>query len=135
MKDLNLYPFPAWLTPQVPATNINAVSYEEMIRQFITKLNEVIQRCNDVQEFSEEVKRILDDMNAHIRQITTTILAGWLEDGTLKDILEDVSLEYFEALGTILYNTLRDSQISYDKDNERLYLSLIEFSEGFTPDE
>lgn len=135
MKDLNLYPFPAWLTPQVPATNINAVSYEEMIRQFITKLNEVIERCNDVQAFSEEVKKILDDMNAHIRQITTTILAGWLEDGTLKDILEDVSLEYFEALGTILYNTLRDSQISYDKKNERLYLSLIEFAGGFVPED
>lgn len=135
MKDLSLYPFPAWLTPQVPATNINAVSYEEMIRQFITKLNEVIERCNDVQAFSEEVKKILDDMNAHIRQITTTILAGWLEDGTLKDILEDVSLEYFEALGTILYNTLRDSQISYDKENERIYLSLIEFADGFVPEE
>lgn len=129
MKDLNLYPFPAWLTPQVPATNINAVSYEEMIRQFIYKLNEVIKRCNDVQAFSEEVKKILDDMNSHIKQIATEILTKWYEDGTLKDILEDVSLEYFESLGTILYNTLRTSQMSYDKENERLYLSLIEFVE------
>lgn len=130
MKDLNLYPFPAWLTPQVPATNINAVSYEEMIRQFITKLNEVIERCNDVQAFSEEVKKILDDMNAHIRQITLDILSEWYEDGTLKNLLEEVSLEYFEALGNILYGILNNAQLSYNKDEQKLYLSLLDFQES-----
>lgn len=129
MKNLDLYPFPAWLTPQVPATNINAVSYEEMIRQFIYKLNEVIKRCNDVQEFSEEVKKILDDMNSHIQQIATDILTKWYKDGTLKEILEDVSLEYFEGLGDAIYSLLRESQISYDKGNEKLYLSLIDFEQ------
>lgn len=129
MKDLNLYPFPAWLTPQVPATNINAISYEEMIRQFIYKLNEAIKRCNDVQEFSEEVKKILDDMNSHIQQIATDIITKWYEDGTLKEILENVSHVYFEGLGDAIYSLLRESQISYDKENEKLYLSLIDFEQ------
>ena len=129
MKDLNLYPFPAWLTPQVPATNINAVSYEEMIRQFITKLNEVIKRCNNVQKFSEEVKKLLDDMNLHITQIATEILTKWYEDGTLKEIIEDVSHVYFEGLSDAIYSLLREAQISYDKENEKLYLSLIDFEQ------
>lgn len=129
MQRLNLYPFPAWLSPQIPATTFNAISYEEMIRQFIYKLNEVIERCNDVQEFSEEVKRILDDMNAHIQQITTDILTQWYEDGTLQDILEDVSSEFFETLAQSIYQILSRAQLAYEDENDeherRIYMDLL----------
>lgn len=131
MQNLNLYPFPAWLTPQIPATTFSAISYEEMIRQFIYKLNEVIERCNDVQEFSEEVKKILDDMNAHIQQITTDILTKWYEDGTLQNILQNVSSEFFENLAQSIYQILSKAQLVYeiDENEERtIYMNLLSFT-------
>ena len=127
MQELNLYPFPAWLTPQIPATVFNAVSYEEMIRQFIYKLNEVVKRCNDVQQFSEEVKKILDDMNAHIQKITTDILTEWYENGTLEEILENVSREYFDNLSQSVYQLLARAQLMYAEESRSLYLDLLEY--------
>lgn len=128
MQNLNLYPFPAWLSPQIPATTFNAISYEEMIRQFIYKLNEVVKRCNDVQEFSEEVKRILDDMNAHIQEITTDILTEWYENGKLQEILQNVSSEFFENLAQNIYHILDKAQLIYeiDENEERtIYMNLL----------
>lgn len=131
MQNLNLYPCPAWLSPQIPATTFNAISYEEMIRQFIYKLNEVVKRCNDVQEFSEEVKKILDDMNAHIQEITTDILTEWYEDGKLQEILQNVSSEFFENLAQNIYHILDKAQLIYeiDENEERtINMNLLAFS-------
>lgn len=131
MQNLNLYPFPSWLSPQIPATTFNAISYEEMIRQFIYKLNEVVKRCNDVQEFSAEVKKILDDMNAHIQEITTDILTEWYDNGNLQDILQNVSSEFFENLAQNIYQILDKAQLIYeiDENEERtINMNLLAFS-------
>lgn len=127
MIPINLYPFPAWLTPQIPATTANAISYEEMIRQFIYKLNEVIKRCNSVQEFSEEVKKELDEFNKHVVEVTTSVLTEMYENGQLEEILQNVSTDYFDNLRNQLLNILNDSQLSYDEENEKIYISLLDF--------
>lgn len=124
MQNLPLYPAPAWLVPQIPATTFNAISYEEMIRQFVFKLNEVIKRCNDVQEFNEEVKALLEEFNKHVNEKVTEILTEMYENGTLKDILKEVSLEYFEALGTQIYNILDRATLRYAEESETIYIDL-----------
>lgn len=130
MQNLPLYPVPLCLTPQIPAITFNAVSYEEMIRQFVYKLNQVIKYCNDVQEFSESVKKLLEEFNKTLSDKVTEILTEWYNNGKLQDILENVSSEFFEELSAELYQILNSAQLSYDESEREIYMDLYAFRES-----
>lgn len=130
MQNLPLYPMPLWLTPQIPATTFNAISYEEMIRQFVYKLNQVIKYCNDVQEFSESVKKLLEEFNKTLSDKVTENLTEWYNNGKLQDILENVSSDFFEQLSTELYQILNSAQLSYAESEREIYMDLYAFRES-----
>ena len=129
MNPLSLYPPPMWLTPQIPASQFNALSYEEMLRQFVYKLNEVIKYCNDVQKFSEEVRALLEEFNKHVNEKVVEILTQWYEDGTLQEILQNVSAEYFQyyeqQLATFKLELKENSFLKYNPNDESITLSLF----------
>lgn len=136
---LALYPFPAFLTPQIPTATLNALSYEQMLRQFIFKLNEVIKCCNSVQEFSESVKALLDEFNKNVSEKVTEILAEMYENGQLEIILQEVTASYFshydEELSAIkltqtnilgrLNTMVNDSYLKYQPSTGMVTLQIV----------
>ena len=111
-----------WLTPETPASTINAISYEELLRRFLYKVNELVKEVNSVEEFMQAVKKELDEFNEHVKEVTTAEIQRLYENGDLQNILQDVSDEYFEALRTELYNIINNIHQSYDRENRSIIL-------------
>ena len=111
-----------WLTPETPASTINAISYEELLRRFLYKVNELVKEVNSVEEFMQAVKKELDEFNEHVKEVTTAEIQRLYENGDLQNILQDVSDEYFEALRTELYNIINNIHQSYDRQNRSIIL-------------
>ena len=102
LTPLTPFPFPAFLSPQIPASTINALSYEQLIRQFLYKLNEVVERCNSVQEFSEEVRKELAEFNEVVDEKVLQEITRLYENGDLEEILARVSASYFAQYEELL---------------------------------
>ena len=111
-----------WLTPETPASTINAISYEELLRRFLYKVNEFVKEVNSVEEFMQAVKKELDEFNEHVKEVTTAEIQRLYENGDLQNILQDVSDEYFEALRTELYNIINNIHQSYDRETRSIIL-------------
>ena len=111
-----------WLTPETPASTINAISYEELLRRFLYKVNELVKEVNSVEEFMQAVKKELDEFNEHVKEVTTAEIQRLYENGDLQNILQDVSDEYFEALRTELYNIINNIHQSYDRATRSIIL-------------
>lgn len=111
-----------WLTPETPASTINAISYEELLRRFLYKINELVKEVNSVEEFMKAVKKELDEFNEHVKEVTTAEIQRLYENGDLQNILQDVSDEYFEALRTELYNIINNIHQSYDRETRSIIL-------------
>ena len=111
-----------WLTPETPASTINAISYEELLRRFLYKVNELVKEVNSVEEFMRAVKKELDEFNEHVKEVTTAEIQRLYENGDLQNILQDVSDEYFEALRTELYNIINNIHQSYDRETRSIIL-------------
>ena len=111
-----------WLTPETPASTINAISYEELLRRFLYKVNELVKEVNSVEEFMQAVKKELDEFNEHVKEVTTAEIQRLYENGDLQNILQDVSDEYFEALRTELYNIIDNIHQSYDRATRSIIL-------------
>ena len=111
-----------WLTPETPASTINAISYEELLRRFLYKVNELVKEVNSVEEFMKAVKKELDEFNEHVKEVTTAEIQRLYENGDLQNILQDVSDEYFEALRTELYNIINNIHQSYDRETRSIIL-------------
>ena len=111
-----------WLTPETPASTINAISYEELLRRFLYKVNELVKEVNSVEEFMQTVKKELDEFNEHVKEVTTAEIQRLYENGDLQNILQDVSDEYFEALRTELYNIINNIHQSYDRETRSIIL-------------
>ena len=111
-----------WLTPETPASTINAISYEELLRRFLYKINELVKEVNSVEEFMQAVKKELDEFNEHVKEVTTAEIQRLYENGDLQNILQDVSDEYFEALRTELYNIINNIHQSYDRETRSIIL-------------
>lgn len=111
-----------WLTPETPASTINAISYEELLRRFLYKVNELVKEVNSVEEFMQAVKKELDEFNEHVKEVTTAEIQRLYENGDLQTILQNVSDEYFEALRTELYNIINNIQQSYDRETRNITL-------------
>ena len=111
-----------WLTPETPASTINAISYEELLRRFLYKVNELVKEVNSVEEFMQAVKKELDEFNEHVKEVTTAEIQRLYENGDLQNILQDVSDEYFEALRTELYNIINNIHQSYNRETRSIIL-------------
>ena len=111
-----------WLTPETPASTINAISYEELLRRFLYKVNELVKEVNSVEEFMRAVKKELDEFNEHVKEVTTAEIQRLYENGDLQNILQNVSDEYFEALRTELYNIINNIHQSYDRETRSIIL-------------
>ena len=111
-----------WLTPETPASTINAISYEELLRRFLYKVNELVKEVNSVEEFMQAVEKELDEFNEHVKEVTTAEIQRLYENGDLQNILQDVSDEYFEALRTELYNIINNIHQSYDRETRSIIL-------------
>ena len=111
-----------WLTPETPASTINAISYEELLRRFLYKVNELVKEVNSVEEFMRAVKKELDEFNEHVKEVTTAEIQRLYENGDLQNILQDVSDEYFEALRTELYNIIDNIHQSYNRETRSIIL-------------
>ena len=111
-----------WLTPETPASTINAISYEELLRRFLYKVNELVKEVNSVEEFMRAVKKELDEFNEHVKEVTTAEIQRLYENGDLQNILQDVSDEYFEALRTELYNIINNIHQSYNRETRSIIL-------------
>ena len=111
-----------WLTPETPASTINAISYEELLRRFLYKVNELVNEVNSVEEFMKAVKKELDEFNEHVKEVTTAEIQRLYENGDLQNILQNVSDEYFEALRTELYNIIDNIHQSYDRETRSIIL-------------
>ena len=111
-----------WLTPETPASTINAISYEELLRRFLYKVNELVKEVNSVEEFMQAVKKELDEFNEHVKEVTTAEIQRLYENGDLQNILQNVSDEYFEALRTELYNIINNIHQSYDRATRSIIL-------------
>ena len=111
-----------WLSPETPASTINAISYEELLRRFLYKVNELVKEVNSVEEFMRAVKKELDEFNEHVKEVTTAEIQRLYENGDLQNILQDVSDEYFEALRTELYNIINNIHQSYDRETRSIIL-------------
>ena len=111
-----------WLTPETPASTINAISYEELLRRFLYKVNELVKEVNSVEEFMKAVKKELDEFNEHVKEVTTAEIQRLYENGDLQNILQDVSDEYFEALRTELYNIINNIHQSYNRETRSIIL-------------
>ena len=111
-----------WLSPETPASTINAISYEELLRRFLYKVNELVKEVNSVEEFMQAVKKELDEFNEHVKEVTTAEIQRLYENGDLQNILQDVSNEYFEALRTELYNIINNIHQSYDRETRSIIL-------------
>ena len=111
-----------WLTPETPASTINAISYEELLRRFLYKVNELVKEVNSVEEFMQAVKKELYEFNEHVKEVTTAEIQRLYENGDLQNILQDVSDEYFEALRTELYNIINNIHQSYNRETRSIIL-------------
>ena len=111
-----------WLSPETPASTINAISYEELLRRFLYKVNELVKEVNSVEEFMQAVKKELDEFNEHVKEVTTAEIQRLYENGDLQNILQNVSDEYFEALRTELYNIINNIHQSYDRETRSIIL-------------
>ena len=111
-----------WLTPETPASTINAISYEELLRRFLYKVNELVKEVNSVEEFMQAVKKELDEFNEHVKEVTTAEIQRLYENGDLQNILQNVSDEYFEALRTEPYNIINNIHQSYDRETRSVIL-------------
>ena len=111
-----------WLSPETPASTINAISYEELLRRFLYKVNELVKEVNSVEEFMQAVKKELDEFNEHVKEVTTAEIQRLYENGDLRNILQDVSDEYFEALRTELYNIINNIHQSYNRETRSIIL-------------
>ena len=111
-----------WLSPETPASTINAISYEELLRRFLYKVNELVKEVNSVEEFMRAVKKELDEFNEHVKEVTTAEIQRLYENGDLQNILQDVSDEYFEALRTELYNIINNIHQSYNRETRSIIL-------------
>ena len=111
-----------WLSPETPASTINAISYEELLRRFLYKVNELVKEVNSVEEFMQAAKKELDEFNEHVKEVTTAEIQRLYENGDLQNILQDVSDEYFEALRTELYNIINNIHQSYDRETRSIIL-------------
>ena len=111
-----------WLSPETPASTINAISYEELLRRFLYKVNELVKEVNSVEEFMKAVKKELDEFNEHVKEVTTAEIQRLYENGDLQNILQDVSDEYFEALRTELYNIINNIHQSYNRETRSIIL-------------
>ena len=111
-----------WLSPETPASTINAISYEELLRRFLYKVNELVKEVNSVEEFMQAVKKELDEFNEHVKEVTTAEIQRLYENGDLQNILQDVSDEYFEALRTELYNIINNIHQSYNRETRSIIL-------------
>ena len=111
-----------WLTPETPASTINSISYEELLRRFLYKVNELVKEVNSVEEFMKAVKKELDEFNEHVKEVTTAEIQRLYENGDLQNILQDVSDEYFEALRTELYNIINNIHQSYNRETRSIIL-------------
>ena len=111
-----------WLSPETPASTINAISYEELLRRFLYKVNELVKEVNSVEEFTKAVKKELDEINEHVKEVTTAEIQRLYENGDLQNILKNVSDAYFEALRTELYNIINNIHQSYNRETRSIIL-------------
>lgn len=111
-----------WLSPETPASTINAISYEELLRRFLYKVNELVKEVNSVEEFMQAVKKELDEFNEHVKEVTAAEIQRLYENGDLQNILQNVSDEYFKALRTELYNIINNIHQSYDRETRSIIL-------------
>lgn len=86
----------------IPQLYDNGLSYNEQISKIIKKINEIITRVNDLNEFVNVVYELVKELDAHIAEIVKEQLTTWLNDGTLEEILQNVSNEFFNQLKTEL---------------------------------
>lgn len=82
----------------LPQLYDDSLSFNELQYNLLFKLNEVITRVNEVNEFVVEFSKILKEFDIEIEKVTQEVLIEMYEDGRLKKIVADVLTEYFNSL-------------------------------------
>lgn len=106
-----------------------SATFPELIYMLNHYINQLVDRVNSYDEFAEEVMKLLKDIDAQIAEVTFNKLTEWYQDGSLQEMLQAVSDEYFEELG----NELRQKLEELSEDiNTRLSELETEFRNEFT---
>lgn len=108
------FPLPCWLSPQTPASTINAISFEELIRRYLYQVNYLT-------DFSKEIKDELDEFNKKVEQVTADYLQKMYDNGTLKTILQEITNDWFDRV-TQLENRCNNFSQYYDETTQILHL-------------
>ena len=101
----------------IPQLYDDSLSYSELLYRVLKSVNEIITRVNDVNEFLIEIDKLLKEVDKHIKETVTEVLTRFYNDGTLQEILQNVSTEFFENLR----KDLEQAQIEFEnKINETI---------------
>lgn len=82
----------------LPQLYTDSLSYSEQLYVFLNRLNELTNRVNSLNEFVKTVAEMVEELDKHIAETVKEQLQIWYDDGTLKNILAEVSKEFFEEL-------------------------------------
>lgn len=80
----------------MPQTYDDSLSFQELLYAMLKKMNEVIDKVNSYDELINYVIELLEKLDEHIKEIVTDQLQKWYDDGTLKEILDEICQPYFD---------------------------------------
>lgn len=86
----------------LPQLYTDSLSYTEQICVLLDRVNELSTRVNDLNEFVKTVSDMVEELDKHIGEIVSAQLTEWYNDGTLKEMLSEVSTDFFNELKTQL---------------------------------
>lgn len=75
-----------------------SATFPELIYMLNDYINQLTERVNSYDEFATEVMKLLENVDKQIADTTLEKLTEWYNDGSLQNMLQAVSTEFFENL-------------------------------------
>lgn len=82
----------------MPQAYDDSLSFQELIYHMFKKINECIDTINSFDELANALADYLTKFEETVRDDITAIIREWYEDGTLKDMIEDILREPIDEL-------------------------------------
>lgn len=122
----------------IPQTYINEFSNYELLLSLLSKVNEIIEQCNNYKEILDEIQKVLDDMDDGIREEVERVLNEMYDDGTLAQEVADILSTKIKYNSNILDMSRMSRTVtvqlpeSQDVDTITRDLEYYSFGQGYT---